>query len=115
MTSCCSAEVDHEKGLARPGPVGASVRAAIALAFFAGGVVARSLPPLTMALGAFGVLLAVAALVREPGGEVNLVWKRLFGRRANRLRRLRSGGPVGAAADRVAPIGTNRRSRGLSK
>src|SRR5438128_8144029 len=30
MTSGCSAEVDHEKGLARPGPVGASVRGAAA-------------------------------------------------------------------------------------
>ncbi|SRR6266581_3664057 len=82
MMSCCSAEVDHEKGLARPGPVGASVRAAVALAFFAGGVMARSLPPLSIALGAFGVLLALAALVREPGCEVNLIWNRLFGRRA---------------------------------
>lgn len=102
MTSCCSAEVDHEKGLARPGPVGASVRAAVALAFFAGGVVARSLPPLALALGAFGVLLALAALVREPGCEVNLVWRRLLGRRAidcvvfgpvDRWERRRTGSP----------------------
>jgi hypothetical protein len=82
MTSCRSAEVDHKKTLARPGPIGAGVRAAVALAFFTGGVLARSLPPLALALGAFGVLLALAALVREPGCEVNLVWKRLFGRRA---------------------------------
>src|SRR5437867_2393832 len=82
MTSCCSAEVDHEKHLARPGPLGTTARAAVALAFFAGGVLARSLPPLALALGAFGVLLALAALVREPGCEVNMVWRRLWGRRA---------------------------------
>jgi hypothetical protein len=82
VTSCCWAEVDHEKGLARPGPIGTSVRAAFALAFFAGGVLARSLPPLAIALGAFGVLLALAALVREPGCEFNLVWRRLLRRRA---------------------------------
>ncbi len=102
MTSSGSAEVDHVKDLARPGPLGTTARGAAALAFLVGGILARGAPPLALMLSAFGALLAVAALVREPGCEVNLVWKRLFGRSAidcvvfgpvDRWERRRAGSP----------------------
>lgn len=81
MTGCCSVELEQERTLLKPGPIGVGARVALALAFFTGAFLTSSLPPLALALGAVGMLLILAALAREPGCEVNLLWSRLFRRR----------------------------------
>jgi hypothetical protein len=81
MTSSYSAVPEDKKDLPRPGRIGIAARVALALGFFGGAVAAQRLLPPALALGAAGALLALAALARQPGCEVNLVWTRLFGRR----------------------------------
>ena len=76
--------VRNEQRLAAPGRIGTICRGvaawivfgAAALAFKGGGLwlIAAG------GLAAFGLLLVVAALVRQPGCEVNLIWQRLLGR-----------------------------------
>lgn len=71
--------------LAKPRLLGAVLRGVAACISFGAGALTLDAGGLWLIapLGfmAFGILLAAAALVREPGCEINLIWARLFGRK----------------------------------
>ncbi|HEV2297663.1 MAG TPA: hypothetical protein VGR72_04005 [Candidatus Acidoferrales bacterium] len=79
--NCCSSG-KNEKQI-RPGPIGTVARILLSLLAFGGATLAlRAGGPwivFSLALAAFGTLLGLAAVMREPGCEVNLIWNRLLG------------------------------------
>lgn len=74
---------DEKKLLARPRLLGRLLRGVLAcVAFLFAGDAARGDELWLMAaLAALGILLLAAAVIREPGCEINLIWARLFGRK----------------------------------
>lgn len=80
--SCCSTSGDQR--LIRPGPIGTVARFLLGLLAFGGSVwslrAGGAWSILALALAAFGILLWLAALMREPGCEVNLIWTRVLGK-----------------------------------
>ena len=74
---------DEKRLLARPRLFGRLLRGGLAcIAFlFAGNAAPGGELWLMAVLAAFGILLLAAAVVREPGCEINLIWARLFGRK----------------------------------
>lgn len=81
---CCSAETNPKEQLTRPGLVGIAARISVSLLVFVGASRAFQGGGLWLVvafpLAAFGVLLVVAAVTRQPGCEVNLIWSRLLRR-----------------------------------
>lgn len=81
-TDCCSVETNSMGGLARPGPIGICARILVSVALF--GVASLALRAgglwllVAFGLAAFGMLIGVAAVLREPGCEVNLIRTRLL-------------------------------------
>ncbi len=81
--TCCSSRPNSESGLTRPGPIGVAARVLASLIFLGGGFLALRaaghwLVP-AVGLSAFGILVFLAAVLREPGCEVNLIWTHLLG------------------------------------
>ena len=74
---------DENKLLARPRLLGRLLRGVLAcIAFLFAGDAARGGELwLVAALAPFGILLLAAAVVREPGCEINLIWARIFARK----------------------------------
>lgn len=76
---------DGTHTLAKPRLFGAVLRGVAACMLFGAGALTLDAggPWLILTIGftAFGSLLVAAAVVREPGCEINLIWARLFGRK----------------------------------
>lgn len=79
---CCSAETNQRRGLPRPGPAGVTARGVVSLLLFAGAWLAVQAGGLwwvvALPAGAFATLLLLAAFLRQPGCEVNLIWSRVL-------------------------------------
>lgn len=79
---CCS--TSGEERLIRPGPIGTVARFLLGLLAFGGSVLSLraggAWSILSLALAAFGTLLCLAAVMREPGCEVNLIRTRVLGK-----------------------------------
>ena len=80
--NCCSSG-KNEKQI-RPGPIGMVARILLGVLAFGGAGLALRVGGawivLSLGLAAFGTLLALAAVMREPGCEVNLIGNRLLGK-----------------------------------
>lgn len=76
--------VQNEQRLATPGRIGTIFRGVAAWIIFGAAVLAFKGGGLWLiaagGFAAFGLLLIIAAHVRQPGCEVNLIWQRLLGR-----------------------------------
>jgi len=80
MKSC--SKTNQRRDLPRPGPAGVTARGLVSLLLFAGAWLAVQAggPWWVVALpaGTFATLLLLAAFLRQPGCEVNLIWSRVL-------------------------------------
>lgn len=83
-TNCGPVETNSKSRLARPGPVGVAARILVSLGLLAAALLAVRAGGLWLViafgLATFGILVGVAAVLREPGCEVNLILTRLLGK-----------------------------------
>ena len=79
---CCLSERNSQRELPRPGRAGITARVVVSLLLFAAaglaGLIGGVWWVVALGAGAFATLVFLAALLQQPGCEVNLVWFRVL-------------------------------------